>query len=572
MLHCSSLQAFIFTTAPATHSRQHYRSLSQRQRKHPIHYIGRREFFPIHSNNVAFPARKYNICEHTRWHFETILLSTTATVYASAHHGIAQRIMVVRPVSTEKVTQYQKRELDIAAQIRPPTPSIHVTRIWGTSILVALLALLQAGVRRTLTIVHERLSTRTSYEQSILERAERPLLLTAVVVVGTSISEAALESLGVTHALRLIPVFRELSLIVAIAWFLLSWMERLRIRIPIEKRAQADAIARLSAAATYIGATLLAINAAGVNVQAVVAFGGIGGITLGFAGRDIISNFFGGLMIYVTQPFSVGDWVRAVEEPALDGTVEHVGWYRTRVLTWDKRPLYIPNARFTTLIMENASRMSNRRIQHLLNIRLEDIPALQAIVSDIVEMLDTHPELDTRQHRLAFVDGFSDYSAQIWLSCYTKSVFAYDFRRVQQEILLGAHSIIRAHGARPASITTRDVRPGIDVDRYGALGGLGAMGDVKSDEECVADMSSATQKEEGVQETQNGVHADRSVPQGAVDQQIALATARSQVDKDSSTMKISGSPKGQSSQAPEGKSSTSSDMAQNSIVQDYWDG
>eukprot|EP00171_Calliarthron_tuberculosum_P019454 IDg19454t1 len=85
-------------------------------------------------------------------------------------------------------------------------------------------------------------------------------------------------------------------------------------------------------------------------------------------------------------------------------------------------------------------------------------------------MLMAHSDLDPRQHRMAYVEGFGAFSAQVWLSCYTKSVFLYDFRRVQQEVLLNAHEIIRSHGARLATINTRDMRPGIDVDRYGPYG------------------------------------------------------------------------------------------------------
>lgn len=199
------------------------------------------------------------------------------------------------------------------------------------------------------------------------------------------------------------------------------------------------------------------------------------GVAIGFAGREIISNFFGGFMIFLTRPFSVGEWIRSIEEPELNGTVEDIGWYLSRVRTWDKRPLYIPNSRFSTLIVENPSRMTNRRILHTLHMRLEDMPVVQDVTAGIDRYMRENQELDPKQHRLAYVDSFDEFSVKIWISCYTKSVFLFDWRRVQQDVLVAVYGILRENGARLASMTTRDVRPGTDPDRYGPFGSSGAV-------------------------------------------------------------------------------------------------
>lgn len=180
-------------------------------------------------------------------------------------------------------------------------------------------------------------------------------------------------------------------------------------------------------------------------------------------------------MIFLTRPFSVGEWIRSIEEPELNGTVEDIGWYLSRVRTWDKRPLYIPNSRFSTLIVENPSRMTNRRILHTLHMRLEDMPVVQDVTAGIDRYMRENQELDPKQHRLAYVDSFDEFSVKIWISCYTKSVFLFDWRRVQQDVLVAVYGILRENGARLASMTTRDVRPGTDPDRYGPFGSSGAV-------------------------------------------------------------------------------------------------
>lgn len=382
---------------------------------------------------------------------------------------------------------------------------------WEVTLVVALLLLLRAGVSSTLRWIHNRLNatrglkSNIPYEVSVFECMQRPLEFLSLFTVGTALAEAISRPLMATGLLKHIRVLRELGIIISAAWFLLRWIDRIRSRFSVAKgidKAQVDATSRIATVATFVGSLLISLDTIGINVQTVLAFGGIGGVAIGFAGREIISNFFGGFMIYVTRPFSVGEWVRSIEEKELNGTVEDIGWYLTRVRTWDKRPLYIPNSRFSTLIVENGSRMDNRRILHTLHLRHEDMPVVPTIVAAIESLMMGHQELDPRQHRLAYVDSFGEYSVRVWISCYTKSVFLYDFRRVQQDILVKCYEIIRANGAKLATINTRDVRPGVDTDRYGPLGAKASF----------PDLSNATQRIQTPQPDLSRVPVNNDVP------------------------------------------------------------
>lgn len=395
------------------------------------------------------------------------------TLQRAARAGAAARREVSRIVTESAIT----------AQMRMPTRREFAVFAWEAMLVMALIALLRTGVSRTLRWIHNRLDSSRAgsskpsfpYEQSVFECLQRPLEMVSIFTVGTAAAEVLSRPLVAkgSNLLRYIRSLRELGVIFAATWFLLRWIDRIRLRFAVDKRidkAQVDASSRVASVVTTVIAILISLDSVGVNVQTVLAFGGIGGVAIGFAGREIISNFFGGFMIFLTRPFSVGEWIRSIEEKDLNGTVEDIGWYLTRIRTWDKRPLYIPNSRFSTLIVENPSRMSNRRILHTLHLRLEDMPIVAQVVASIDQLLKKHPELDPKQHRLAYVDRFDEFSVQIWMSCYTKSVFLFDWRRIQQELLLSVYGILREHGARLATTTTRDVRPGIDPDRYGPLG------------------------------------------------------------------------------------------------------
>lgn len=56
-----------------------------------------------------------------------------------------------------------------------------------------------------------------------------------------------------------------------------------------------------------ITGVLIGLQSLAFSISGVLAFGGIGGIAIGFAPRDILANFFGGLMLYLDRPFAVGD-------------------------------------------------------------------------------------------------------------------------------------------------------------------------------------------------------------------------------------------------------------------------
>ena len=85
------------------------------------------------------------------------------------------------------------------------------------------------------------------------------------------------------------------------------------------------AIAKLARVSIVITAALMAMQTLGISISGVLAFGGIGGIAVGFAAKDLLANFFGGLVIYLDRPFKVGDWIRSPDRD-IEGTVVKIGW------------------------------------------------------------------------------------------------------------------------------------------------------------------------------------------------------------------------------------------------------
>ncbi|EPT9253267.1 mechanosensitive ion channel family protein [Vibrio alginolyticus] len=191
---------------------------------------------------------------------------------------------------------------------------------------------------------------------------------------------------------------------------------------------------------------LTVMQAFGLSLSGLLTFGGVGGLIVGLAAKDLLSNFFGGLMIYFDRPFKVGDWIRSPDRQ-IEGTVERIGWRMTIIRTFDKRPLYVPNSVFSSIVVENPSRMLNRRIYEKIGLRYDDAEKMPQIVTAVKEMLKNHKDIDARQTLIVNFDTFGPSSLHFFIYTFTKTVNWVRYHEVKQDILLKVINIIKEHDA-----------------------------------------------------------------------------------------------------------------------------
>lgn len=211
-------------------------------------------------------------------------------------------------------------------------------------------------------------------------------------------------------------------------------------------RTTADAVAKLLRLVVVVLTGLTVLQSVGISISGILAFGGIGGIAVGFAAKDLLANFFGGLMVYMDRPFRVGDWVRSPDKE-IEGTVEHIGWRLTRIRTFDLRPLYVPNATFANIAVENPSRMRNRRIYEHVGVRYDDAAKVKQIIDDVRVMLNAHPEIDTRQTLIVHLNRFGPSSLDFMVYTFTKTTKWIKYHEIKEDVMLKIAEIIFSHGA-----------------------------------------------------------------------------------------------------------------------------
>ena len=334
---------------------------------------------------------------------------------------------------------------------------------WVVQVFLVVFAALLANMilRIALNRLRKRVKTTANvWDDAMVEAAQGPATLLVWVIGFTFAAD-------IVHAETAAPIFnaveplRQIGVISALTWFLMRLARRLQRNLVAQREADGrqadiatvDAVGKLLRASILITAGLVALQTLGFSISGVLAFGGIGGIAVGFAARDLLANFFGGLMLYLDRPFVVGDWVRSPDRE-IEGTVEDIGWRLTRIRAFDKRPIYIPNGVFSTMAIVNPSRMTHRQLYETIGIRYADADKMAGIVAEVTAMLSAHEEIDQDEVAIVNFDRFAPSSLDFFIYAYTRTTGWVKYHEVKQDILLRVNDIIAKHNAEIAFPTS----------------------------------------------------------------------------------------------------------------------
>jgi len=315
-------------------------------------------------------------------------------------------------------------------------------------------------INRLINILEKHAAkSKTVWDDAVIEALRRPAVW-AIWIIGINLAASVASKAAGSEIHDLISLINRASIIFLCALFLINLIKRVERNLTdIEYTSEpcdettVKAVGKLLRFSVIITAVLIAMQLFGYSISGLLAFGGIGGLAIGFAAKDLLANFFGGLMLYFDQPFKVGDWVRSPDQE-IEGTVEDIGWRLTRIRTFDQRPLYIPNSIFNSISLENPSRMLNRRIYETIGIRYDDLSKMEEIVSDVHKMLVEHEEIDKNKTLIVNFDSFAPSSADFFIYTFTKTTKWVQFHEIKQDVLLKVSSIIESHDAEIAFPTS----------------------------------------------------------------------------------------------------------------------
>jgi len=189
---------------------------------------------------------------------------------------------------------------------------------------------------------------------------------------------------------------------------------------------------------------LIVLEALGVPLSGVIAFGGGGALVMGIAAQHILANWFGGLMIFLDKPFKPDEWITSPDRN-IEGKVVEINWRTTKIIGPDNRPLYIPNSIFSQVIIANSQRITHRKIEATIGLRYEDADAVKDVVKSIDVMLRAYPSVDLNERYMVHFIGFDNSALNIQFLCSVKEPDFNLWRDMQQDVFLKVLSILKEH-------------------------------------------------------------------------------------------------------------------------------
>jgi len=265
--------------------------------------------------------------------------------------------------------------------------------------------------------------TKTTYDDIVLNMIEKPVV-TSIVATGIY--------LGFLR-LHLPPAFDQLILkayhgvlILMVTW-LIARTTRAFITtyiVPLANKTENELDDQLLPilqkglhSGIWVLGIIVALNNAGFNVGAIIAGMGIGGLALAMAAKDTVSNFFGGVTIFVDKPFKLRDRIKVGGH---DGTVVEIGIRTTRLQTLEGRIITIPNTFFTASMVENVSLEPSRKVVTNLGLTYDTKPEELALALKILQQINQENP-STEEKILASFNQFGDFSLNLLFIYYIKA-------------------------------------------------------------------------------------------------------------------------------------------------------
>ena len=323
---------------------------------------------------------------------------------------------------------------------------------------VSLIGLSLLFIKNKLILLFTGISkkTATDFDDIILKSIQKPLTYLIILVSLILISEALNSLFQIFEFFDTSKVIY-LLIVILISWTLLrilngyysnkSFLRNLKESDdPMVVEQTYEITIRIFKIIVIIITALTLMQEFGLSISGLLAFGGVGGLVIGLAAKDLLSNFFGGLMIFLDRPFKVGEFIKSPDRD-IEGIVESIGWRLTVVRTFSKNVLYIPNSAFANIVVENATRMTNRRINQIIGIRYDDLDKIPKIVDDVRIYLESHNDIDQSDKPTVYFQSFSASSCDFFIRAFTKTKDWREFLKIKEQVLYKVSEIINNHNA-----------------------------------------------------------------------------------------------------------------------------
>lgn len=179
-----------------------------------------------------------------------------------------------------------------------------------------------------------------------------------------------------------------------------------------------------------------------VNITALVASLGIGGLAIALAAQDTLANLIASFIIYIDKPFQAND---LVDFDGINGRIEHVGFRTTRIRTLDRSLVTVPNKKLIDTALNNVTMSESRRIRFSIGLTYDSKPEqIKNIIEEIKDVITRNPK--TAEDYTVRFNEFGSSSLDILVLYFVMSNDYNEMIEVKEEINFQIMNIVRNNG------------------------------------------------------------------------------------------------------------------------------
>lgn len=289
--------------------------------------------------------------------------------------------------------------------------------------------------------------TKTYYDDRIISALKDPVRF-AFIIIGLHVffSLLLIEAETIKNILNTLIVYN-------IFWAILAVTEALRELVyDFAERFSKDlskeignfilAILKVLIAGVGLGAML---QVWGINVTALIASLGIGGLAFALAAKDTAANLFGSFSVLADKSIRIGEWIKV---NGVEGTVEDIGMRTTKIRSFGKSLITVPNQIIANNPIENFSRRGIRRIKMRIGLTYDTSgDQVSKIVDEIKYMLHNHEGISTKDTLLVNFESFGDSALNIFIYTFTATANWQKYLDIREDVHLKIMKIVEENGS-----------------------------------------------------------------------------------------------------------------------------
>ena len=284
--------------------------------------------------------------------------------------------------------------------------------------------------------------TKTFYDDRILSALKGPIAF-VFVIIGVRLFFSLLfletEFIGLLiDAMIVYNVFWALfSLIHALRGAVYHFTERFNPELSHEMGNFLLTIIRGIILAVGLGSIL---QVWGINVAGLVAGLGIGGLAFALAAKDTAANLFGSIALLLDKSIRIGEWIKI---DGVEGVVEDIGMRTTKIRSFKKSLITLPNQMLANSPIENFSRRGIRRIKMNIGLTYDaSSQQIEKVIMDIKTMLRNHKGIAQNETMMVNFTSFDDSSLGILIYTFSKTSNWERYLAIKEEVNLNIMKIV----------------------------------------------------------------------------------------------------------------------------------